>query len=71
MKRIVKENVDEYEYPSTPAQQGNPIFSVHQTDIIYYGENSSQYLLIEFGLRPYPEINYEYIVDVPFWSDLI
>lgn len=48
-----------------------PIFSVHGTDIIYYGDNLISYLEIEFGFRKYDDIdrnNYQYI---PFWSDFL
>ena len=34
--------------PSEPTDAGNPIFSVHQTDIIYYGNNLTNYFLHEF-----------------------
>lgn len=57
--------------PSSPDQQGNPVFSVYQTDIIYYGANIIQYLLIEFGLKKYKEVNDEPIEYIPFWSDLV
>jgi hypothetical protein len=35
--------------PSTPPEAGNPIFSVHQTDIIYYGLDLMNYLQNEFN----------------------
>ncbi len=44
--------------PDEPHQAGNPVFSVHQTDIIYYGFNLSDYLYHEFdlpGREPWPE----------------
>lgn len=34
--------------PSEPSHAGNPVFSVHQTDIIVYGRNLADYLLHEF-----------------------
>jgi hypothetical protein len=37
--------------PVTPFESGNPILSVHQTDIIYYGENLYSYLMVEFQLK--------------------
>lgn len=53
-----------------PCKSGNPVFSIMQTDIIYYGSNLGIYLINEFlGRRPeredwFPE---EYI---PIWHDL-
>src|SRR5207249_2559582 len=44
--------------PAEPHLPGNPIFSVHQTDIIYYGMDLRDYLIHEFlakedvGVRP-------------------
>jgi len=31
-----------------PCRVGNPVFSIHQTDIIYYGANLAHYLVNEF-----------------------
>lgn len=36
--------------PDRPSEAGNPIFSVHQTDIIYYSFNLDDYLRNEFNL---------------------
>jgi hypothetical protein len=44
--------------PDEPHLAGNPVFSVHQTDIIVYGVDLANYLRIEFGLPgdvPCPE----------------
>jgi hypothetical protein len=44
--------------PDEPHLAGNPVFSVHQTDIIIYGVDLANYLHIEFGLpgdAPHPE----------------
>jgi hypothetical protein len=44
--------------PDEPHLPGNPVFSVHQTDIIVYGVDLPNYLHIEFGLpgdMPAPE----------------
>jgi hypothetical protein len=35
--------------PEEPKMAGNPIFSVHHTDIIYYGQNLWDYFEQEFG----------------------
>jgi len=37
--------------PAEPHLPGNPIFSVHQTDIIYYGMDLRDYLIREFLAR--------------------
>lgn len=53
--------------PAAPAGRGAPVFSVHQTDVVYYGANLVDYLRAEFGSRePTGEIRSR----VPFWSDL-
>lgn len=44
--------------PDEPHLPGNPVFSVHQTDIIHYGFDLTDYLRHEFGLpgrEPWPE----------------
>ena len=51
--------------PETPHARGNPVFSVHQTDIIYYGANLADYILHETHkprgvIPPFRRI--------PFWS---
>jgi hypothetical protein len=43
--------------PDRPHKGGNPVFSVHQADIIYYGFNLDDYLRHEFclpGRKPWP-----------------
>ncbi|MNW25771.1 hypothetical protein D3C74_25220 [compost metagenome] len=56
--------------PSTPAEAGNPVFSVYQTDIIYYGENLEEYLKLEFGDKPYNAIDFDRIKPITFWTEL-
>ncbi|HEY2588371.1 MAG TPA: SMI1/KNR4 family protein [Tepidisphaeraceae bacterium] len=44
--------------PDEPNLPGNPVFSVHQTDIIHYGYDLADYLRHEFhlpGRRPWPD----------------
>jgi hypothetical protein len=44
--------------PDDPRLERNPVFSVHQTDIIYYGYDLEDYLRHEFALpgrQPWPE----------------
>jgi hypothetical protein len=53
--------------PEQPRLAGNPVFSVHQTDIIYYGFDLEDYLRHEFGLsnrKPWPD----QVRPIPFWD---
>jgi len=53
--------------PDEPQSEGNPVFSVHQTDIIYYGFNLADYLRHEFNLpgrEPWPAK----IQSIRFWD---
>jgi len=58
--------------PDRPAIAGNPVFSVHQTDIIYYGSDLENYLHNEFyyyfGTSDHSLGN---IRDIEFWSWLV
>ena len=54
--------------PEVPAQKGNPVFSVYQTDIIYYGANLTHYFENEFGSWT-SKAPKDYRT-IPFWSDL-
>jgi hypothetical protein len=37
--------------PSLPIEEGNPVFSVYQTDIIYYGNDLISYFCNEFHIK--------------------
>ncbi len=53
--------------PAEPHAEGNPVFSVHQTDIIYYGFDLMDYFQHEFELpdrRPWPDS----IRAIRFWD---
>ncbi len=53
--------------PDEPHLPGNPVFSVHQTDIIHYGFDLADYLRSEFGLpgrEPWPE----QVRPIRFWD---
>jgi hypothetical protein len=54
--------------PAEPAPRAAPVFSVYQTDVIYYGNDLADYIDHEFGMSkpwtPRPTIR------IPFWSDL-
>lgn len=53
--------------PEEPHLPGNPVFSVHQTDVIYYGFDLADYIRHEFdlpGREPWPE----QIRPIRFWD---
>jgi hypothetical protein len=59
--------------PVEPCEEGNPIFSIYQTDIIYYGADLMDYLHNEFG---YYFGRAAYAITktprrVPFWARLV
>ena len=58
--------------PSRPSVSGNPVFSVHQTDIIHYGADLWNYLENEFhGAFETPEYQLTQLLrHIDFWSDL-
>jgi hypothetical protein len=55
--------------PETPGEPGNPVFSMHGFDTIYYGDNLSGWLRREFGWRRGETVSAPRYV--PFWSDLV
>ena len=48
-----------------------PILSIHDTDVIYYGENLKEYFEVEFGKRRHGDIDQKNIRPIPFWSDIM
>ncbi|HEY6270031.1 MAG TPA: hypothetical protein VIX11_17150 [Candidatus Acidoferrum sp.] len=58
--------------PAEPATAGNPILSVYQTDIIYYGTDLASYFANEFK---FPIASWHDGENSPrrirFWSDII
>jgi hypothetical protein len=56
--------------PAEPHEPGNPVFSVHQSDIIFYGSNLQDYLEHEFS-RPRPERIVGETKNIRFWSDAV
>jgi hypothetical protein len=56
--------------PVVPHQNGNPVFSVYQTDIIYYGNDLAGYFHNEFGV-PLPEWAAKEPRPVQFWDDAL
>jgi hypothetical protein len=59
--------------PDRPLEEGNPVFSVHQSDIIYYGTNLQNYLENEFhyyfGTTAY--VIREPVRNIEFWTGLV
>ncbi len=60
--------------PDRPSLPGNPVFSVYQTDIIYYGIDLFDYLknefYVSFGGKGRSGININDVRKIDFWSDL-
>jgi hypothetical protein len=62
--------------PDSPSEAGNPVFSVHQTDIIYYGHNLENYLHNEFR-EAFGITSRTFVVssndlrEIEFWSGLL
>jgi len=53
--------------PADPCEAGNPVFSVYQSDVIYYGANLQDWLRREidgWDSEPWPAIK-----RIRFWSD--
>lgn len=57
--------------PTTPCQAGNPVFSIWQTDAIYYGEDLAGYLEISFFGRPHNTIFESRLRHIEFWTDMV
>ena len=59
--------------PDTPCERNNPILSVYQTDIIYYGRDLQDYLENEFhfGKKTNIEETYNNIKSIEFWGQFV
>lgn len=57
--------------PAEPGLPGNPVLSVYQSDIIYYGDDLATYLRCEFHQLPYADAVHETVRRVRFWSDVV
>lgn len=53
--------------PSDPQFNPSPVFSVHQADVIFYGDNLLDYVAHEFDAPPLHPSDRTH---VPFWSEL-
>lgn len=56
--------------PEEPSARGNPVFSVHQSDIIYYGSDLADYLEREFA-PPHVQPVLGEVRRIRFWSDAV
>ncbi len=54
-----------------PAPIGAPVFSIWQTDVIYYGDDLLDYLAHDFEGKPFDEHPRTDYPRVPFWSDVV
>lgn len=54
--------------PDEPQLAGNPVFSVHQTDIIHYGADLKDYLCREFSLPTVHKPEPGQIRPIRFWN---
>ncbi|WP_201509636.1 SMI1/KNR4 family protein [Psychrobacter alimentarius] len=57
--------------PSGPYETGNPVFSIYQTDIIYYGYDLAHYFAHEFRFElsdKFPTIDEPRYIE--FWGDI-
>lgn len=57
--------------PASPNEAGNPVYSVYQTDIIYYGNDLLTYLCHEFDITQYrSSFQRSRPKRILFWGDL-
>ena len=52
-----------------PCEPGNPVFSIMQTDIIYYGTNLGEYLTYEFLTPNTDKVYTTPEKHIPIWHD--
>jgi hypothetical protein len=55
--------------PCEPNESGNPVFSIHQSDVIYYGADLADYFEREFGNARGPIVGP--VKRIRFWSELV
>jgi hypothetical protein len=56
--------------PADPAPVPTPVFSIYQTDVIYYGDNLLDYVAYEFKTPPLRPAAPGERPHIHFWSDL-
>jgi hypothetical protein len=54
--------------PSEPLDAGNPVFSVSQSDVIYYGHDLASYFEAELGSGYERAIRFDAIRPIRFWG---
>lgn len=54
--------------PASPSPSGSPVFSVWQTDIVYYGADLREYLTNELSFGQGRKAISPITVQVPYWS---
>ena len=57
--------------PGEPHAPGNPVFSIVQSDVIYYGTDLDDYFRREFSPPGLPDPVEGRPRHIPFWSDLV
>jgi hypothetical protein len=57
--------------PEEPCERGNPVFSVYQTDVIYYGANLQDWLDRERDRDARLGLPVQNIKVIPFWSEAV
>src|SRR5207253_1790467 len=58
--------------PADPHLAGNPVFSVMQSDTIYYGFDLTDYFAHEFGdLASRRPLDWSKVRRIEFWSDVV
>ena len=57
--------------PSEPSLAGNPVYSVYQTDIIFYGVDLQDYFENEFGSRGRGRLASHPTRTIRFWSQFV
>ena len=80
IKKIVRERLESapkllpiyaHRYMPMILEEQPPIISVHNVDIIYYGESLEDYFQVEFGNKPQNMIRFESIKPISFWSEIM
>lgn len=54
--------------PMDPIEAGNPVFSVYQLDVIYFGFNLATYFSNEFNFSISDDYKINEPKEIPFWS---
>ena len=60
-----------HRYMPIVLDENPPVISVHNVDLIYYGENLDDYFDIEFGKKEQNTIKLQKITPISFWSDIM